>query len=91
MTIQEKQDSGTSKWLKIAIEVGIILFAVGLAWATLSNDVGDNEEDIKENKIKIEKVVDVQTAIVSDIRAIRLEQKHIADDVREIKDIVKGK
>lgn len=86
--MNDKQ-SQIARWMKIVIEVGIILFAIGIAWATLRGSVKQNNENIKNHTVRISSVEEGVSDVKSDIREIRVEQKYISKGIDEIKEKIK--
>lgn len=90
MTATEKNN--VVRFCKVALEIGVILFAVGIAWATLKGKVDTNKHDIvincsiledHESEIRIsrQEIGEVK----SDIREIKVEQRYISSGIDEIK------
>ena len=76
-------------WTKILIEFGILIMAVGIAWATLSNDVEENADDIAKHDDRIKCVEKITSEVNADIREIKVHQKYITEGIKEIKDKLK--
>lgn len=81
---------------KVALEIGILLFAVGIAWATLKGKVDTNKYGINGNYKKIEahdielKTVKIEMSeIKADIREIKVGQRYISKGIDEIKARIK--
>ena len=75
-----------SKWIIIMLEIGILLFSVGLAWATVYNDVEQNANNVEKHDKRITCVQKEIYDVKSDIREIKTSQKYISDGIKEIKD-----
>ena len=76
--------NGIGRWLKIAIEVSILLFAVGIAWATLRGEVKDNIADIQKSEVRMTACEEDVSEVKADIREIRVEQKYISKGIDQI-------
>ena len=74
------------RWIKVIVEIIIVLFAVAAAWATLRRDVRDNCTHINKHDTKITAMEKGQAEIKGDIRVIRTEQKYISEGIDDIKD-----
>lgn len=70
---------------KIVLEIGILLFAVALAWGTLHGQVNRNIKDIESQAIKVATVEENVSEVQGDIKAIRATQQHVLDGIGEIK------
>jgi len=79
----------TVKWLKIAIEVGVILFAIAIAWGTLRGRVSRNTEEIIKHDMLITAIDREQTAIKTDLRGITVSQEFTLKGIEEIKERLK--
>ena len=89
-----QKTNGVVKFGKIVLEIAIILFAVGLAWATLQNKVSNNAENLNKHDIRIAACEKARETVTADIREIKTVQKikleQISKDIQEIKDSVNG-
>jgi len=74
---------------KLLIELVVIIFAVGIAWATLSGDVKRNKEVVDEVKVEQKATNEKVSGIEGDIKSINTEIKGIGEDIKEIKESVK--
>ena len=89
MTAKEAIQKHTSFGFKLLIELVVIIFAVGIAWATLSGDVKRNKEVVDEVKTD-QKITDQKVSgIEGDIKSINTEIKGIGENIKEIKESVK--
>ncbi|KKL84110.1 hypothetical protein LCGC14_1968020 [marine sediment metagenome] len=84
--MKEQTDKQLTHWMKIAIEVGIILFAVGVAWTTLRGVTERNTKDIVKHDQRLTHVERNQSEVNADIREIRVKQKYISKGIDEIKE-----
>ncbi len=84
--MNEKTNGTITKWMKIAIEVGILLFAVAVAWSTLRGRVTQNYNNIEKHDKRIVCVESDITSVKSDIREINVRQEYISEGIDEIKD-----
>ena len=84
-----KSNVQQNKLIKILIEIGILLFAVGIAWATLGGRVGNNTEKVGKHEVRIKVVEGNISTIKSDIRDINTKQTFIVDGIKEIKESLK--
>ncbi len=84
--MKDTTENQITKVMKIAIEISILLFAVGIAWATLRGTVKENSKDIEKHDTRIGHVEKEVSGVKSDIREIMNEQKHIGTGIKEIKE-----
>jgi len=87
--MKEQTNNQITRWMKIAIEVGILLFAVALAWSTIRGDVAVNTKDIGKHDIRIATFEKEHTNVKADIREIKVMQRVIGGDIKEIKESLK--
>jgi len=87
--MKEQTNNQITRWMKIGIEISIILFAVGIAWATLRGSVKENTKDIDKHDTRIKRVEQTNAEVKADIREIKVEQKHISKGIEEIKESLK--
>ena len=80
--MNEKTNNKISNSIKIAVEVGILLFAVAIAWATLRGDVENNAGNIETNTTKL-------TKHSEKFDVIQEKSGNVKADIREIKTILK--
>ncbi len=83
--MKEQTNNQLAKWMKIAIEICILLFAVGIAWATLRGTVKENCKDIEKHDTRITHVEEKVSDVKSDIAEIKVTQTHIGEGIKEIK------
>lgn len=69
MTVEK--NNSIIKFGKVVIEVGVLLFAVAIAWATLRGTVKENTKDIEKHDVRITHTESDVTDVKSDIRVIR--------------------
>jgi len=74
---------------KLLIELVVIIFAVGIAWATLSGDVKRNKEVVDEVKVDQKATDQKVSSIQGDIKSINTKIGTIDDNIKEIKESVK--
>ena len=74
------------RMIKIAIEIGILLFAVGIAWATLGGKVVTNTKDILVHKERILKTEERIYSVQGDIREIKIFQGIILKEIKAVKE-----
>ena len=89
MTTESFINGTLTKWLKIAIEVGILLFAVGIAWSTLRVKVETNTKDIVKHDKRIYAAEQDIDGVNGNIIEIKTMQKVTLDNIREIKEELK--
>ena len=89
MTTKEAIQKHSGFGFKLLIELVVIIFAVGIAWATMRGDVKRNKEVV--NEVKVNQKVDHDTIsdIKGDIKSIKTELKGIGENITEIKESVK--
>ncbi len=89
MTTKEAIQKHSGFGFKLLIELVVIIFAVGIAWATMRGDVKRNKEVV--NEVKVNQKVDHDTIsdIKGDIKSIKTELKGIGEIITEIKESVK--
>jgi len=89
MTPKELVQKHSVFGFKLLIELVVIIFAVGIAWATLSGDVKRNKEVVDEVKTD-QKVIDQKvSSIEGDIKSINTKIGTIDENIKEIKESVK--
>lgn len=76
--------------VKIIIEIGILLFAVAVAWSTLKGRVDFNTTAIEKQDVRIATTEKGLFDVRSDIREIKIEQKYISQGIDEIKKELKN-
>ena len=76
--------------VRLIIEVGILLFATGIAWATLNGNVSRNSNEIVGLKKKANAYEEAVFEIKADIRVICIEQGHINTAISKIEEKIKG-
>lgn len=94
MTATEKNN--VVRFGKVALEIGIILFAVGIAWATLNGRVDTNKgkidtnsQTLKDHAVELRLDRDEMGVIKVEIREINVKQEYILDGIDEIKEKMK--
>jgi len=89
--MESKKQESVAKWMRIVLEVAIILFAAAVAWATLKTDVTRNKEDILRHENSIKMNTRGLNEVKADIREIKVEQRYISQGIDEIKKEIKNK
>lgn len=84
--MKEQTNNQLARWMKIGIEIGVLLFAVGIAWATLRGSVKGNTDRIEKHDFRITASAESLSEVKSDIREIKVEQKFISQGIKEIKE-----
>jgi len=87
--MKEQTNNQITRWMKITIEISIIIFAVGIAWTTLRGTVKQNTASIDKHSTRIEAVEEEVSDTQADIREIKVEQKYISKGIEEIKESLK--
>lgn len=84
-------NNAVSSWIRIVVQIGILLIAVGIAWATLNGDVKQNTKqgDIAAKRMSV--IEEGFSVIKSDIRESKIRQEYIIKSVDEIKEELKNK
>ncbi len=89
MTTKEAIQKHSSFGFKLLIELVVIIFAVGVAWATLRGDVVRNTDDIVKAEAAQTKDHDAISEVQGDIKSINTKIGMIDENIKEIKESVK--
>ena len=85
----EKMNNSAAKWLRIAVEIGLGLFAVGAAWATLNGRIGQNEisdkVQVEQGEIRDKSQTETLNKHENRITATEQQLSDTRADIREIK------
>lgn len=85
----KEQTQNQGRFVKVFLEIAIILFAVGLAWATMKGTVIRNTKDIEKHDGRITYVEKEVSDVKADIREIKTSQKFVLEGIKEIKESIK--
>ena len=77
--------------LKIIVITVIALLGLSIAWGAFSNKVNNNSQNIEKIEVKVNKNVENISIIKSDIRELKVGQKHISKGIDDIKKKLQGK